>query len=47
MVVKQGALYCESEYNRGAVCGKTARTDLHGGHWATGVPTITVVKLDV
>ena len=26
-----GALYCESEYDRGAGCGKTARPDLYGG----------------
>lgn len=31
MVVKEDALYCESEYNRGAGCGKTARPNLHGG----------------
>ena len=43
MVVNKGALYCESEYDRGAGCGKTARPDLHGGRLATGVPTITEV----
>jgi hypothetical protein len=28
-----------------AVCGSTARTDLCGGRWATGVPTATVAQL--
>ncbi len=37
----QEALHCESEYNRGAGCGKTARPDLYGGHWVTDVPTIS------
>jgi len=31
---------CESEYNRGAGCGKTARPDLCGGCWVTGIPTV-------
>ncbi len=35
------ALNCESEYDRGAGCGKTACPDLHGGRWVTDVPTIT------
>ncbi|MCP4489478.1 MAG: hypothetical protein GY820_19515 [Gammaproteobacteria bacterium] len=42
MVVINGALYCEREYDRGAGCGKTAGPDLYGGHWATGVPTMNV-----
>ncbi len=41
MVVIMDALYCESEYDRGAGCGKTARPDLHGGRWVTDVPTIS------
>jgi hypothetical protein len=40
----QGGLHCESEYDRGAGCGKTARPDLYGGHWETGVPTMTMFK---
>jgi hypothetical protein len=40
-------LYCEREYDRGAGCGKTARPDLYGGHWETGVPTMTVSKQGV
>ena len=38
------ALYCESEYDRGAGCGKTARPDLHGGYGASCIPTITNIK---
>jgi hypothetical protein len=38
----KGALYCESEYDRGAGCGKTARPDLCGGLYENEVPTITV-----
>jgi hypothetical protein len=34
-------LHCESEYNRGAGCGKTARPDLCGGLCVNEVPTIT------
>jgi hypothetical protein len=35
-------LHCESEYNRGAGCGKTARPDLCGGGGCVNeVPTIT------
>ena len=37
-----GALHCESEYNRGAGCGKTARPDLYGGLYVNEVPTISV-----
>ncbi|MCP4486621.1 MAG: hypothetical protein GY820_04770 [Gammaproteobacteria bacterium] len=44
MVVINGALYCEREYDRGAGCGKTARPDLYGGHWATGVPTMNALN---
>ncbi len=36
-----GALYCESEYDRGAGCGKAARPNLHGGSGVIWVPTIT------
>ena len=39
--IKGIVLYCESEYNRGAGCGKTARPDLHGGLYENEVPTIT------
>ncbi len=35
------ALRCESEYDRGAGCGKTARPDLHGGFCESEIPTIT------
>ena len=31
---------CESEYNRGSGCGKTARPDLYGGYWVTYIPTV-------
>jgi hypothetical protein len=34
-------LHCESEYNRGAGCGKTARPDLYGGLCVNEVPTMT------
>ena len=40
--IKQDVLHCESEYNRGAGCGKTARPDLHGGLYVNEVPTITI-----
>jgi hypothetical protein len=40
--IKLEVLHCESEYNRGAGCGKTARPDLHGGLCVNEVPTITV-----
>ena len=40
-VENNGVLYCESKYNRGAGCGKTAGPDLHGGRLAAGVPTIS------
>jgi len=39
----KGALHCESEYNRGAGCGKTARPDLYGGLYENEVPTISIV----
>jgi len=39
----KGALHCESEYNRGAGCGKTARPDLYGGLYVNEVPTISTV----
>ena len=42
MVVRSmDVLHCESEYNRGAGCGKTARPDLYGGLYVNEVPTIT------
>ena len=44
MIGLEGVLHCESEYDRGAGCGKTARPDLHGGRCASGVPTITVYQ---
>ena len=37
-------LHCESEYNRGAGCGKTARPDLYGGLRVIGGPTMTVAS---
>ena len=40
-------LHCESEYNRGAGCGKTARPDLCGGLCVNEVPTITAPALNV
>ena len=42
MVVKGKGSFadCESEYNRGAGCGKTARPDLCGGYRVTGIPTV-------
>ncbi len=40
----KGVLHCESEYNRGAGCGKTARPDLYGGLYENEVPTISVFK---
>ncbi len=45
MVVRKmnGALHCESEYDRGAGCGKTARPDLYGGLYVNEVPTISVL----
>ena len=42
VVVCKGVLHYESECDRGAGCGKTARPDLHGGLGAIRVPTITV-----
>jgi hypothetical protein len=41
VIIKGIVLYCESEYNRGAGSGKTARLDLHGGLYENEVPTIT------
>lgn len=41
VIIKGIVLHCESEYNRGAGCGKTARPDLHGGLCVNEVPTIT------
>jgi hypothetical protein len=35
-------LHCESEYNRGAGCGKTARPDLYGRLCVNKVPTMTI-----
>jgi hypothetical protein len=37
---------CESEYNRGTGCGKTARPGLSGGRWVTGVPTARGFKVE-
>ena len=34
-----------SKPERGAVCGNSARTDLCGGRWVTGVPTATLPAL--
>ena len=45
VVSMQDVLHCESEYNRGAGCGKTARPDLYGGLYVNEVPTITVLEL--
>ena len=45
--LKRDALHCESEYNRGAGCGKTARPDLHGGLCENEVPTITAVMVEL
>ena len=44
LVNRMTVLHCESEYDRGAGCGKTARPDLHGGLQVIGVPTITAKK---
>jgi len=41
MKIRKSVLHCESEYDRGAGCGKTARPDLHGGFRGSGIPTIT------
>jgi len=43
MDLKMDAMHCESEYDRGAGCGKTARPDLHGGLYVNEVSTITRV----
>jgi hypothetical protein len=43
MVIFMDVLHCESEYNRGAGCGKTARPDLCGGLCVNEVPTITAL----
>ena len=43
MVVSgKGVWHCESECDRGAGCGKTARPDLYGGLPAKVVPTISL-----
>lgn len=47
LVNRMTVLHCESEYDRGAGCGKTARPDLHGGLQVIGVPTITAVGFKV
>ncbi len=44
LLVSYGFIDCESEYDRGAGCGKTARPDLCGGCQVTGIPTVTVPK---
>jgi hypothetical protein len=36
----------ESEYNRGTVCGKTARPDLCRGRRVTGVPAVESILID-
>ena len=41
MDLMKDAMHCESEYNRGAGCGKTARPDLYGGLYVNEVPTMT------
>ena len=47
MVVNmKDVLHCESEYNRGAGCGKTARPDLYGGLCVNEVPTMTAFCLE-
>lgn len=43
VIIKEAVLHCESEYNRGAGCGKTARPELHGGLCENEVPTITIL----
>jgi hypothetical protein len=45
VVSMKDVLHCESEYNRGAGCGKTARPDLYGGLCVNEVPTMTPVCL--
>ena len=35
---------CESEYNRGAGCGKTARPDLSGGYRVTGISAVNMME---
>lgn len=37
--------HCESQYSRGAGCGKTARPDLYGGLCKNEVPTITTKRI--
>jgi hypothetical protein len=45
MVVNmKDVLHCESEYNRGAGCGKTARPDLYGGLCVNEVPTTRDIR---
>jgi hypothetical protein len=44
MDVMMDAMHCESEYDRGAGCGKIARLDLHGGFYVNGIPTITMAR---
>jgi hypothetical protein len=44
VVSMKDVLHCESEYNRGAGCGKTARPDLYGGLCVNEVPTMTVLN---
>jgi hypothetical protein len=41
VVSMKDVLHCESEYNRGAGCGKIARPDLYGGLCVNEVPTMT------
>jgi len=43
VVSMKDVLHCESEYNRGAGCGKTARPDLYGGLCVNEVPTMTTL----
>ena len=42
--VSYGFTDCESEYDRGAGCGRTARPDLYGGRQVTGVPTMSALN---
>ena len=41
MDVMMEAMHCESEYNRGAGCGKTARPDLYEEVCVYEVTTVT------
>jgi hypothetical protein len=43
VVIMETVLHCESEYDRGAGCGKTARPDLYGGLHVSEVSTMTIL----